>query len=120
VTFLPLVLVVDDETFIADTIALILKQSGFTVIVARSGEEAVQIASALRPDWMVSDVVMGRMSGIDAAIEMQRLCPACHIILISGNAITSDLLDEARSRGHQFEILAKPFHPTELLARLAP
>ena len=115
---LPAVLVVDDEHGILVTLAAILKGHGFTVFTARSGEEAVDVAYNVEPDWVVSDVVMGTLSGIDAAIRIRELRPDTQIILFSGNALTSDLLAEARSHGNCFEILAKPFDPRELIERL--
>jgi hypothetical protein len=46
------------------------------------------------------------------------MLPSCKILLFSGQAATADLLDRARVQGHEFEILAKPVHPQDLLARL--
>jgi len=116
---LPAILVVDDEHGILETLAAILKFHGFTVFTARSGEEAVDVAYNVEPDWVVSDVIMGTLSGVDAAIRIRELCPKTKILLFSGNALTNDLLAEARARGHHFDILAKPFDPTELIQRLA-
>ena len=55
---------------------------------------------------------------IDAAINIRKFLPSCKILLFSGQAATADLLENARARGHQFEILAKPVHPQDLLAKL--
>lgn len=112
----PTILVVDDEHTITGTLKLILEKHGFVASVAHSGEEAVHLARELTPQYVVADIVMGAMSGIDAAIEIRKLCPECTIVLMSGNASTDDLLIEARGLGHHFDVLAKPFHPTELLA----
>ena len=46
------------------------------------------------------------------------MLPDCKVLLFSGQAETCDLLKEARIRGYDFEILAKPVHPADLLARL--
>jgi CheY-like chemotaxis protein len=119
VTTLLTVLVVDDHKFVADTIVLILKKHGFTVSVAYSGEEAVEIARQSAPDWLVSDIELGAVSGIDAAIQIREICPKCQIVLMSGNELTHHLLKDARSEGHEFDVLVKPFHPKELLRRLA-
>jgi CheY-like chemotaxis protein len=113
------VLVVDDENGILETLAAILKAHGFTVFTARSGEEAVDVAYNIEPDWVVSDVLMGSLSGVDAAIKICEHRPNTQIVLFSGNALTTDLLAKARSQGHHFEILAKPFSPTELIQRLS-
>ncbi len=116
--FKPKVLVADDERVIADTLAIILNQSGFTATAVYSGEKAVETARTLEPDMLISDVIMTDMNGIDAAIQIRQILPKCKILLFSGQAATADLLDRARVQGHEFEILAKPVHPQDLLARL--
>jgi CheY-like chemotaxis protein len=112
------VLVADDERVIADTLVIILNQAGFDATAAYSGRKAVELAESLRPDMLISDVIMPDLSGIDAAITVRRILPTCKILLFSGQAATADLLDKARSQGHEFEILAKPVHPQDLLAKL--
>ncbi len=114
----PKVLVADDERVIADTLAIILNQSGFQATAVYSGEEAVDYAKTLQPDMVISDVMMTDLNGIDAAIRIRTMLPGCKILLFSGQAATADLLDRARGQGHEFEILAKPVHPQDLLARL--
>ncbi|MBW4043701.1 response regulator [Acidipila rosea] len=114
----PKVLVADDERVIADTLAIILNQSGFEATAVYSGEKAVEVAKSLNPDMVISDVIMTDLNGIDAAITIRAMLPNCKILLFSGQAATADLLDRARNQGHEFEILAKPVHPQDLLARL--
>ena len=114
----PIVLVVDDEHVIADTLAQILDNSGYDASAVYSGTAAVESARALQPDLIISDVIMPDMNGIDAAISIRRFLPSCKILLFSGQAATADLLESAKARGHEFEILAKPVHPTDLLAKL--
>lgn len=114
----PKVLVADDERVIADTLAIILNQSGFEATAVYSGEKAVETAQTLRPDMLISDVIMTDLNGIDAAIKIREMLPSCKILLFSGQAATADLLDRAQGQGHQFEILAKPVHPQDLLAKL--
>ena len=114
----PKVLVADDERVIADTLAIILNQSGFEAKAVYSGEKAVEAARDWQPEMLISDVIMTDLNGIDAAIKIRAILPACKILLFSGQAATADLLDRARNQGHEFEILAKPVHPQDLLARL--
>jgi DNA-binding response OmpR family regulator len=114
----PKVLVADDERVIADTLAIILNQAGFDATAVYSGEKAVELAVSMKPDMLISDVMMPDLNGIDAAITVRRILPTCKILLFSGQAATADLLDRARSQGHEFEILAKPVHPQDLLAKL--
>ena len=114
----PKVLVVDDERVIADTLAMILNQSGFETRAVYSGEKAVEVASDFKPDMLICDVIMTGMNGIDAALSIRELLPRVKILLFSGQAATADLLENARAQGYEFEILAKPVHPQDLLNRL--
>ena len=114
----PKVLVVDDERVIADTLAMILIQSGFQARAIYSGEGAVETAVSFVPDMLISDVIMADLNGIDAAIRIKELLPKIKILLFSGQAATADLLDTARKQGYEFEILAKPVHPQDLLNKL--
>ena len=61
---------------------------------------------------------MPEMNGIEFAIQMKAKYPSCKVLLFSGQTATAYLLDEARNHGHDFPLLAKPVHPTELLAAL--
>lgn len=114
----PKVLVVDDERVIADTLAMILSQSGFDAQARYSGEDALEFASTFAPDMLICDVIMADLNGIDAAIRIRALLPKIKILLFSGQAATADLLEKARAQGYEFEILAKPVHPQDLLNRL--
>ena len=114
----PRVLVVDDEQVIADTLAKILDLNGYEASAVYTGTAAVESARSLRPDLVISDVIMPDMDGIQAAIRIRSFLPDCKILLFSGQAATADLLEKARAQGHEFEILGKPVHPSDLLAKL--
>jgi CheY-like chemotaxis protein len=112
------VLVADDEQVIANTLAIILNQAGFEARAVYSGEAAIEALDSFQPDMLITDVIMTGITGIDAAIATRARLPRCKVLLFSGQAATSGLLDQARRQGHEFEILAKPVHPTDLLAKL--
>jgi CheY-like chemotaxis protein len=113
------IFVVDDERIIATTLATILGQSGFQAEAFTNPVDALEKARLEAPDLLLSDVVMPGMSGIDLAIQIREACPACRILLFSGQAATSDMLEVARQQGHEFNILSKPIHPTDLLAAVS-
>lgn len=113
------ILVVDDEHTIADTLAIILNRAGFNASAVYSGTEAVAVAKSVEPDLIISDVAMPDMNGIEAMILIRDFLPTCKVLLFSGQASTVDLLKSARARGYEFEILTKPIHPQELIARVA-
>lgn len=112
------VLVADDECVIADTLRTILNHNGFEAAGFYGGQAAIDLARVWPPDIFLTDVVMPGMNGIEAAIRIQEMIPACHVVLFSGNIGTPDLRHEAHLLGHDFEVLQKPVHPDELLERL--
>jgi len=111
------ILIVDDEMAIADTLALICKTQHYEVQVAYSAERAIEILAEWRPDLVILDVILPEMNGIDLAIVIKANYATCHVLLFSGHANTTMLLEEAGRKGHQFEVLAKPVHPTLMLER---
>jgi len=109
------ILVVDDEGGLRLTLAAILGVHGYQTATACSGEEAVQMACSFQPDCVVSDVMMGAMNGIEAAIEILGVLPQCKVLFVSGNAPCRDLLEGAITKGFNFEVLLKPVPAPELL-----
>jgi CheY-like chemotaxis protein len=112
------IIVVDDEPIIADTLANILNGEGHNALAFSGGEPALRLAEVMRPDLLVTDVVMPGMDGIETAKAMLRVAPDCRIILFSGQAQSTDLVSKARAEGHSFEVLAKPVNPELLLAAI--
>lgn len=115
----PRVLIVDDERSIADTLAAVFRIKGYEAMAAYSAESAVETIEQFEPDIVLSDVMMGRMTGVDLAIYLSKARPECKVVLFSGQAATADLLAEANRKGHQFRLLAKPIHPQKLLDDIA-
>jgi CheY-like chemotaxis protein len=113
------ILVIDDEKKLADTLVMILKAAGHEAEAVYDGADALLRSEALRPECVICDVVMPGMSGLEACAKVQELNPRCHILLFSGQAVTSRLIDDARAKGHAWELLAKPVDPEELLMKLA-
>jgi CheY-like chemotaxis protein len=115
----PVVLVVDDESAIADTLAQILTMSGYAAMPVYDGEEALETALLMPPELLITDVMLPGMSGIELAITVRRIFPDCRVLLFSGQAATTDLLTSAKRAGHEFTLLSKPVYPTDLLRRVS-
>ncbi|HXE06021.1 MAG TPA: response regulator [Bryobacteraceae bacterium] len=112
----PSVLIVDDESVIADTLTEILNRSGYAATAAYDAESAMESALMKPPEMLITDVVLPGMNGIELAIRIKRIFPDCKTLLFSGQASTSDMLTSAKSAGHHFTLLSKPVHPKDLLA----
>jgi DNA-binding response OmpR family regulator len=109
------ILIVDDESNIADTLALIFSKNGYEARVAYSAEDAIVTIANWQPELAILDVMLPRMNGIDLAIVLRQNYPCCRLLLFSGHHSTQDLLEEASKKGHVFDILAKPVHPAFML-----
>lgn len=112
-----LVLVVDDERTIADTLALILRKAQYNTTVAYDAATALRKCEEFVPDVVITDVVMPGMNGIEMAVQIRQKYPRCRVLLFSGMASAADLLGNHHSQ-NRFELLSKPIQPADLLAKL--
>lgn len=112
------VLVIDDEKFVADTLVMILEESGRHALAAYNGPAAIEQAETFRPTVVISDVIMPGMNGIETCTVIQAKHPECHILLFSGQAATNDLVHQARTKGFSWELLSKPIDPEDLILKL--
>jgi DNA-binding response OmpR family regulator len=109
------VLIIDDDQAVADTLGQILSVHGYDVRITYSAESAIDIIADWRPDIAVVDVLLPRMNGIEFGLLLKETYTGCQVLLFSGAPGVDDLLRKAGSEGQQFEILAKPVHPTVML-----
>jgi DNA-binding NtrC family response regulator len=112
------IFVVDDENVIADTLCAILRCSGYDARAFYDAESALTACKDLQPEFVISDVSMSGMNGIELAVQLTDSLPACRVLLFSGQAGTLELLETAHRKGYHFELLMKPVHPKDLLAKL--
>ena len=103
------ILVVDDEQAIVSVLSAVFEAQGYETATANSGEEEVQVASSFQPECIVSDVNMGAMNGIEAAIKVLGVLPKCKVLFMSGNAPCFDLLEDAIARGFHFGVSQNEF-----------
>jgi CheY-like chemotaxis protein len=114
----PMILVVDDEPSVADSMAAILKLVGYTVTTAYNGPSALELAIATPPALLISDFAMPGMNGVELAIAVLANLPDCNVLLFSGHATHNDLAP-AREAGYDLTLLAKPLHPKEMLRQIS-
>ncbi len=106
------VLVVDDSELVRRTTARLLTALDYTVVgAAEDGREAVAMVQKLHPDLVLMDVMMPELDGIEAAREIQRVCPTPVVLLTVHESL--DLFRDARDAGVA-AYLAKPVRAREL------
>jgi DNA-binding response OmpR family regulator len=114
----PVVLAADDDEDILELITFRLERSGYTVLQARDGEEAWDLAQARLPDLAVLDVMMPKLDGFELtrrlrAHETTRQIP---VILLTARAQDADVQHGFDAGADDY--IRKPFSPQELRARV--
>lgn len=113
------IFVVDDESTIASTTATILANAGFDAHAFTSPFEVLKATGGAAPDLLLADVLMPLLSGIELAQRVLAACPECKILLFSGQPDSGEVMIETTQKtGRQFELLPKPIHPRDLLAKV--
>jgi DNA-binding response OmpR family regulator len=114
----PVVLAADDDEDILELIAFRLERSGYTVLQARDGEQALELARAERPDLAVLDVMMPKMDGFELTrrLRAEEATSRMPIILLTARAQDADV-DRGFESGAD-DYLRKPFSPQELSTRV--
>ena len=112
------VLVVDDERSIALTLSAILEDADYEVRTAFSGEEAVETAAIFHPDLLLTDIAMGTMNGIDAALRITAAQPGCRVLFLSGHAAFCEILKSPPAH-LVYSSMSKPTRVPDLLNAIA-
>jgi DNA-binding response OmpR family regulator len=109
------VLVVDDEQRILNFLSSKLKASGYEVLTASNGIEALEQIEAQEPDLVVLDILMPKKDGFETLKELRTFSPVPTIIL-SAKGTNADKVKGLNLGADDY--LAKPFSPDELIARI--
>jgi two-component system, NtrC family, response regulator AtoC len=109
---MPLVLVVEDETILGDSIALYLERQGFTALLARSGEEALRLAEESSPDVAIMDIRLPGMAGPEVLRRLRELSPGSEAIMMTAHASVATAVETMKLGA--FDYLTKPLDLDEL------
>ena len=112
------VMIVDDEVLVAMSLSDLLSKDGYTVVgTAGDGVEAVLMATEMRPDLILMDILMPHKNGIEAIHEIRALLPETVFLIITA-VQDGKTLDEAMAAGAKGSI-SKPFKTEEILEHIA-
>jgi DNA-binding response OmpR family regulator len=112
----PLVLIADDDADILALVRVRLERSGFAVISAHNGIEALELAGSAKPDVAIFDVSMPGLSGIDVTRRLRDMHVKTPVILLTARVQEADV--EAGAAAGADAYLTKPFSPQDLEARV--
>ena len=109
------ILIVDDEADIRKILRLLLQKKGYDVCEAHNGEEAIERAREGGVDLIIMDIMMPRVSGIDATADIREFSTV-PILFLTARSLDSDR--ESAYLGGGDDYLVKPFSSTELMLKV--
>ncbi|CAM5602090.1 DNA-binding response regulator [Streptomyces spiroverticillatus] len=110
------VLVVDDESYLADLVATALRYEGFEAATAGNGAAAVRQVADFRPDLIVMDVMLPDGSGIDTTRRLREAGNRAPVVFLTARDATEDKVAGLTVGGDDY--VTKPFSLEELIARI--
>lgn len=110
------ILIIDDEESMRHMLSLILKKEGYEVITANGGKEALELVSSISFDFILSDIIMPEMDGLELLQALKDRKVESTIIMMSAYG-TINTAVEAMKRG-AYDYISKPFRPDEALMAL--
>jgi len=115
---LPVVFVVDDELDIAKTLAVALQMNNYDARPFADPVEALAAVADSPPEYLISDIAMPGMTGIELATAMHEQHPECKVLLFSGQVGAEQRVADAVNDGHDFAYAEKPLHPLKLVEKM--
>jgi len=112
------ILIVDDEKDIIKMLDYNLKKEGFRIVVARDGEEAVDLAKKEYPDIIILDIMLPGMDGLEACKILKSEVKTASIPIIMLTAKTQETDKVVGLELGADDYVTKPFSPRELIARI--
>jgi DNA-binding NtrC family response regulator len=111
----PYIFVVDDEEEIAKMFAVVLQMNLFNAVPYFDPQEALDAAKQRPPDYLLTDVMMPGMDGVELAMAVKAVAPECKMLIFSGQEASEKLIKKANARGYDFTLVLKPIHPTKMV-----
>lgn len=110
------ILYAEDEPFLAQIVIDNLKAKGYEVLIARDGQEAIELFKNSNPDLCLLDIMMPLKDGYSLAEDIRKLNKGVPIIFLSAKSLDEDLVKGFKTGGNDY--MRKPFSIVELLVRI--
>lgn len=112
------ILICDDEAHIRHVVRLKLQNAGYNVLVANDGQEGLDLAIQHKPDLIITDFQMPRMTGVEMCAKLKDNPDTTRIPAIMLTARGFTLEDNLSGKTNIGSVLSKPFSPREILSRV--
>ena len=113
----PLILIVEDEKILADSMALYLERHAYATAVAYAGEESLQLAEENSPDVMVVDIHLPGIDGLEVLRHLREVSPGTEVVMITAYASITTAVEAMKCGA--FHYLSKPLDLVDLCAVVA-
>jgi CheY-like chemotaxis protein len=113
------ILIVDDREEIRELVNVTLRGEDYQIFEAKTGQEAVEIATGEKPDLIIMDVMMpGEINGLEATrlIKNNLETKKCKIVILSAKGQKIDIEKGTKSGADDYFV--KPFEPLDLIAKV--
>ncbi len=114
------VLVLDTDSAVAEALGMVLRQVGYGAHVFAKGEHVLDFARENRTDVAILAAVLpgSGTKGASLVVELLRVHPDCKVLLISARPDVADHVSAAVKQGFQFDLIAKPTRPMDLVTKI--
>jgi len=112
------ILVVEDQENILDLVKAIFSDSGYQILCARDGSEAINMANRHNPDIVLLDIQLPKVNGLDVCNSMKNSSELSRpkVLMLSGHTQKHDFHKAAEMGADGY--LTKPFRPSELVQKV--
>jgi DNA-binding response OmpR family regulator len=113
------ILIIEDDTDLRNFLTRLLERENHYILNAENGLEAVTILNSVKPDLVITDIIMPDQDGIGTINMLRKKHPEIKIIAISGGGriLGADYLEIARKLGAHY-VFSKPFDNKELVVKV--
>lgn len=109
------ILVADDESHILNVVSLKLRNAGFSVVTARDGQEALDLAGSQKFDLLITDYHMPQLSGLELCQKLRESTKTASLPAIMLTARGFSLEPQDTRHSGIYRLISKPFSPRQLL-----
>ncbi|MFQ5703393.1 MAG: sigma-54-dependent transcriptional regulator [Gemmatimonadales bacterium] len=107
------ILIIDDESAILETLSILFKNSGFSVVTAQGGRAGMEALTSMAPDVVLTDIKMAKISGMDILKRARELDPEMPVVVMTAHADLQSAIQSVNDGA--FAFIQKPFENDELV-----